>query len=695
MLAENNSQLRLFVQESLNRVKLCLDDLGTLAQETPEKRIFAFDRLLRTIRGIGGSARFHALTQIVHLCQSLESFLGRFRTQLLNARPEFASVVVLTLRKLGQLLEDPGHTPPYSIDQEIRAIQSMLAAHADPPEFDLADYPQAVAKAISQGVAFYSLHIPLEGDPTANRHQFEQIKSAVEVVATLIASKPELTGEFEWRDDLPGGMIRLLLSTVLPGEILHGLILLPQERIVRLEIPEALSQAVIAEVERHAKEAEKTRLQSEAQDEERLLAESQPDAVEDATRLIDLDEYAHSDLLEEAQLGESELKVRQQHLEEMQRQETLMAQQRQQASNDEAEQKRERLEQQARYQAEKQRSQDAAAAELAAESHRKMRRRRWIFGGATAAGLLVAAAQLVGVLSLPGQMTMLSSMAPTTLGEKSEAKATSVPSREPPSTQKSLTTMPLPQEIKPAEPASPKPASINAPSGSALTTPSTVPPATSAAIAAPSDATPAAAASPSTSDGSRKSDTSRPLMSEQNNPIQNKEAKTTEESNRSPSVSDSAQSDKGEDPQLWTTRYSRYDSPTVRLTREAYVRFKPAKNTVHGSLRVQRNPDGNLVFSIADMMGHTAIRPNETFKITPDSMSELRLILQVERGHAYVFEMDRDGKVVIPHDFWIPFSKVSKKAVSVSRVVKQGPDGLHLRDLTVLTMSSILRTTAH
>ncbi|MEO5345526.1 MAG: Hpt domain-containing protein [Magnetococcus sp. YQC-9] len=705
MLEENNSQLRLFVQESRNRARLCLDDLGTLTQAAPEERSMAFDRLLRTIRGIGGSARFHAMPQLVRLCQAMESFLGRFRTHLLQARPEFVSVVVLTFKKLAQLLEDPLRDPPLSIDQELLAISAMIAAHADPPEFNLADYPEALVTAVTQGLDFYSLHIPLTGDPEANRQQFLQIKTAVEVVATLVASKPDLGKKFAWRNDLPGGMVRLLLSTVLPGEILHGLIQLPQERIVRLEIPEELAHAVTTEIERLESEAQ-ARAQADAQIEADPLAEAQLGEVEDQTRMSELGEPTPADSLEETQLGEAEAKARQAHLEELRRQEAIREEQRRQAANDEAERIRTRqeLERQERVRQElTERQSEAQQRQKAEQSAAQSRKKRWLFGGMAAAALLLVAAQQADLVSLPDPFAQLWS--PSTPSKESVGKAAS-PVKETPATKPSpvAATPPTPE---PATPAPREPATV------AMTPPQSppqlIPPAPAATPPSPPPAsaqpetlvaanppvlTAAAMEPPPAPPESRKSETSRfsTRMKEQNN-LPDVDVRAAERASRSTASPAVVQMEKPAEPDSWQAEFARYHSPMVRLTQESYETFKPAKNTKHGTLRVKRTADGNMLFSIADMMGHTAMRPKESFKLTAESMTELRLVLQVEKGRAYLFELDRNGEVEIPKAFWTPFSRASKKAVSVSRVVKQGPEGVHMKDLTALTMSYILRTT--
>ncbi|MBF0339536.1 MAG: Hpt domain-containing protein [Magnetococcales bacterium] len=744
MSDENNSQLNLFVQESRNRVKLCLDDFDTLAQDAPEKRSMAFDRLLRTIRGIGGSARFHALSQIVRLCHSLESFLGRFRAHLLNARPEFVSVVVLAMKKLGQLLSDPLLAPPLSIDQELLAIQSMLAAHADPPEFNLADYPQALAAAVTQGLDFYSLHIPLGGDQDTNRNQFLQIKAAVEVVTTLIAAKPDLGRQFEWRDDLPGGVVRLLLSTVLPGEILHGLIQLPQERIVRLEIPEALSQAVTVEVERLAKEAAEARAQTEAQDEDDCLAETQLGEVEEQTRLMELDAHKPEDPLDETQLGDAEFQARQRHFEEMQRQAVLQERQRQQA-NDEAEQNRNRLEQ-ARRQAEEQLRQEEVAQAAARSQQASRSRRRWLFGGMAAAGLLVVVAQQANIVSLPGPLAQF--LSPPSVSKKSigqvvpsvketptakpspviegtpTAKPADFPPKEPSAVATSIVAKTTPVPSAPSPTAVPPPkeppvtpvASVSSPPAPSASSPevkeppAATPPAVPVVTApTPSPPPPTAKDLPAVSSPSKESTTVAspdptenrkgepipfsPLMLEQNN-LPNVDVKAAELASRSSLPSVPVKPEAQSEPKSWKNEFARLDVLMVRLTKESYDKFKPARNTKHGSLRVWRNQDGDMVFSVSDMMGHEAMRQGDRFKMTPDSMAELRLVFQVERGHAYMFELNRNGEAVIPKEFWTGFSKVSKLAVSLSRVMKKSPEGLHLRDLTALTTSYILRTTA-
>ncbi|MBF0116134.1 MAG: hypothetical protein HQM04_13985 [Magnetococcales bacterium] len=678
MFEETNSQLRLFIQESQNRVKLCLDDLETLEQDDPSKRTVAYERLLRTTRGIGGSARFHALPQLVRLCQALESFLGRFRGHLAHARPEFVSIVALVLKKIALLLEDPTRQQLPSIDQEVLAIQSMLAAHADPPEFNLAEYPQALATAITQGLDFYSLHLPLGGNPEANRNQFEQIKAAVEVVATLVATKPDLGAQFAWRDDIPGGMVRLLMSTVLPGEILHGLIQLPQERIVRLEVPDELRSAVSSELERLAKEAEVKRAQEWTRESE----VEDLDHTEEWNDRIGGEEPVHADPLADAQLGVPEAQARQAHFEEMHRQEVALqeARRRQQAANDEVERKRQEL---TRRQTEERQRQEA---EQSAVQDRRSGQRRWILGGLVVAGLVAVVAHQVDVAWWQGPLVPFLSSEP--ISRNSIDKGA-------PHVTESLPVQSSPTSDKPAAKASQALSSVAAPVALTTTVPPMQPAETPQESKAPAIPANTRDAADPQSPEKNKGDVPplSPPMKEQN--IQaDVMVKSTESTNKASIPSDSVKLAKNNTStsSSWQTEFARYDTKMLRVTKESYEKFKPAKNTKHGSLRVWRNRDGNMVFSIADMMGHSAIRPNETFTLTPDSMTELRLVLQVDRGHAYMFELDRNGEVIIPKTFWNPFSQATQKAVSISRVIQQGSDGVKLRDLTALSMSYIRRT---
>ncbi len=72
------------------------------------------------------------------------------------------------------------------------------------------------------------------------------------------------------------------------------------------------------------------------------------------------------------------------------------------------------------------------------------------------------------------------------------------------------------------------------------------------------------------------------------------------------------------------------------------------------------------------MMNHTVEFEKELFTISTDTVSDLLLLFQVhpEKGYAYTF--NSDGTINIPKNFWGPFSKISKKWVSVSRNSKEG-----------------------
>ncbi|MBF0308083.1 MAG: hypothetical protein HQL56_00955 [Magnetococcales bacterium] len=128
-----------------------------------------------------------------------------------------------------------------------------------------------------------------------------------------------------------------------------------------------------------------------------------------------------------------------------------------------------------------------------------------------------------------------------------------------------------------------------------------------------------------------------------------------------------------------------------RLLDSAYRTLTPPKNQPKGHLSFQRDPDGNVLFSMASLMHHTASRPGDAFTITPESISELRLIFQIDPNQAYMFEFDAEGRLTVPKAFWEPFARISRKAVTVSRVVGKGADGRHVRDLLAISIPSIVK----
>ncbi|MBF0273077.1 MAG: hypothetical protein HQL98_13590 [Magnetococcales bacterium] len=670
MLDTDLSQVKLLVQEAQKRLDAILPQVPSLMDGDPTTGANVLDSLLRTIRGIGGSAIFHDLTHIVSLSQSMESLITRMREAMIFVQPESVQVLLSGLKKLQQLLNDVTACEAISIDSETVAIQAILAVYSDPPHFDLRHYPQAVSQAVLQGLHFFSIHIPLSGTPEVNRKKFNEVKEAVQVVGTLVASLPDLGHRIDWRDGIRVGVVRLLVSTVLQQDLLLGLSQLPSERIVLLPIPEEMKKIELVDLS------------------------PAPEEDPESDDLPEPEVYE-----EEEQLGDIEDRIRQAHLDEIKRQRLALEDQEQ----------------------EKQRQ------AVLLENERQLQRKRQhlrTLGGIAAGGLLVAASVWV-VLGRPVDPTPPAPVAQTQVTtvakvsdpapkppvlvteSKSASPAPAAPVtlqpappaavRPPTEDSKPVTTapttVPAPQSTTAATPES-KPAPALPAETQAAATPTNKPETPSPATATPGKETPAAnqamskpeTPSPATAPSGKETPTAKgTVVADADSKVPaNKETKpaTAEQTDKDPNSTAPFQ-----------VRFAKYHLPINRLLQEPYLKITPAKGTVRGGLTYERNKDGDVLFSIAQMMGHTAFRPEDQFTITPDSISAIRIVFQVDRGIAYLFEFGQDGTVVVPAAFWDPFSKSTKKGVSISKVVKKTPDGIHhLRDISAVSVGYIAKT---
>ncbi|MBF0626971.1 MAG: hypothetical protein HQL91_02000 [Magnetococcales bacterium] len=618
MLDDDALKLTLFAQESQRRLATSLSDLHALSSADTASRQTILDRLLRTIRGIGGAAPFHNLNRINQLSESIETLLSRLRNRVEWIGPENTAALMAGVRKLHQLLNDLKASESLAIEEELAALQAALLACTTPTTFDLSQYPQAVSLAVSQGLHFFSIALPLSRNPATNRKKFTEVKEQLQVVGTLIASLPELGEDWEWMDDTQAEAMRLLVLTVLQKDLLSGLTQLPPDQIVPLSIPEALQHLVAVPEGPSGTEDPHPFV-------EEFVADPEPSIQEEP------------DLLTESQLGDVEYRMRQTHMEEIERQ---------------------------RVQFEEQlRAEQRQAALLANQLQRKRRQSRIGWGVAVGGVTVVAALMLAkGLDDFPffpknqKEARVVAPVPPPPVSAPKEPERISAPSKplpEPviqPTTTSSVA--PVVEPPPPAPPESAEPKEKPAQSAS-VPDPSAKPDAVTAPAQTPKEETKLPQATPERANQKQPGDLSGP--------------------------------------RAFLGQYQDHFQPIVRLVNAPYEKITPAKGTRHGSLAYRRNENRDVVFSIAEMMGHTASRPGDTFKITPESMAELKLVLQLERGSAYLFELDPSGKVVVPSAFFDPFARISKKGVTISRVVEQDAQGVHLRDVTAISMRSIVK----
>ncbi|MBF0308782.1 MAG: Hpt domain-containing protein, partial [Magnetococcales bacterium] len=247
MSEADESNLELFVEESRKRLGAIHADLRGPNTIDPETDPVPLDRMLRTVRGIRGSATFLDLSQIFLLSQLLEVLLSRLQDQTLSLGEESLSCLSAGLQKLDELLADV--SLPRNIDPEVETIQALLDTPPPGRHFDLSRYPRAMAEAAHQGLFLYAIDIRLRGDPSAKKQQFDVVKDSLLVIGNLIDSLPDLPDNFELGNSFQGKQVLLLVSTVLQKDLLIGLTQLPDEQIKQLSIP---AEAVAPPIEETA-----------------------------------------------------------------------------------------------------------------------------------------------------------------------------------------------------------------------------------------------------------------------------------------------------------------------------------------------------------------------------------------------------------------------------------------------------------
>ncbi|MBF0135261.1 MAG: hypothetical protein H7833_17590 [Magnetococcus sp. DMHC-1] len=137
--------------------------------------------------------------------------------------------------------------------------------------------------------------------------------------------------------------------------------------------------------------------------------------------------------------------------------------------------------------------------------------------------------------------------------------------------------------------------------------------------------------------------------------------------------------------------FSQWLKPMNRLVTSPYQTMTPGKGQSAGRFLYQLDEKGDLDFSVEQLMGSTASRPGDSFTLTAENLTELRVVFQVEPRQAYMFEVNANGHASVPKAFWQAFLRVSKRAISLSRVVGLDGGAVHLRDLEAVPADYIAR----
>ncbi|MBF0179720.1 MAG: hypothetical protein HQM03_06810 [Magnetococcales bacterium] len=641
-----NMSLEMFVHESEKRLTAAMDGMRRLDQGWLEE-------MLRTARGIRGAAEYTNLPYIVRMSGALETLL--FRLESLSITPDKVCLEVLQsgMTRLQGMLGDPSlgaHTP---IEEELTAIEVTVTRITPPAPVldDLRRYPQAVAKALNQGLNFFLIDLPLSGDATAKRTKLAALLDNLQVIGEMIDSDPPLEANWSVDGRFTGNRARLLLATVLQKDLLLGLTSLSEERIQEIPIPQDLQTAAPLEEEHNdlldaarLGEAEERMRQEhfERMEQERLAREAE--AREAEAREAEAREAE----AREAEAREAEARVKA----------AREAEAREAAAKERATREAEAREKAAKEALEKTAREAEARASAAREkklrSAEQKRRLMMIVSGTLAAGIAVA---------LYFQMEPNKAPPLPTIDKRPEKIANSTPA-PPVAPPKTVLAPPL-----------------SAPEVSIPPEPKPEPPPVVASPAPEPKPEPEIAKQPEPVPAVQATTTAMPIASEagnQPNPVTPQPVRILTEN--APGMNSPL------------APFANLLKPMNRLKATPYERIMPPKGRItHGEMLFYRIPDGHVVFSILSLMDHTAVRPDDSFTITAKSLAELRLVFQVDPNEAYLFEFNIHGRVLVPTAFWDPFSQISLKAVSMSRVVKIEQGVYHLRDLAAYKVNNLLK----
>ncbi|MBF0184937.1 hypothetical protein [Candidatus Magnetaquicoccus inordinatus] len=675
--------LELFVQESQRRILQGLDDVRKLSTREPSARTPVLEAFLRTCRGIRGTAGFHDLDGVVRLSQALERLLeGLLEDQALLDTVTIASLE-RGMSRLQGLFGDVSASNEVRIDDVIGDIEEKLTAWSQPVpvSFDLRHYPREVAEALVQQLQFYRLEVPLAGTWSAKRDSFNHLKETVSTVGTIVDIVPKLGEDLEIGEQFVGKSLHLLLATVLQPDLLAALTQLSAHQVQHLPVPEEMvgtgsvpaeqdvfEEGRLGELEEKFRQEAILELQSGAVEsdeelrgipvEEPLSATQPADGEEQeeepfllaGLEMVPTDESAQSEqpgvpeeLIPEASQDlevptEEPIRLVLDSMEWDQLAETSSLPESAELLPDEWKE------------------------EPQANEEPVRRRRPWlVVGAAMAAGICVLlylnwpkspaekvpepaapVAQSTPPLSAPGPLSPVSPQAER-LPEKTATK--SDPTIAPDSV---LQEPPAQKMEKQVSSALDSKASKAIPDASKPASEELVSKAVSAAL-----------------------------------PAEGVAAHTAEKV--SPSVSSRPRTKPGLEP------YAQELVAIDRLRHAPYLKLVPPKGKSQNTILFDRHAEGGIVFSVASLLGHTAKRPGEEFVLQPDTIKDLRMVFQIDLGEAYLFSFDASGQLYLPADFWNNFYRYSRRAVTLSRVVKTGSKGLQIRDIMAISAELISR----
>ncbi|MBF0158063.1 MAG: hypothetical protein HQL58_00915 [Magnetococcales bacterium] len=629
MAGRDDTQLKLFMDEAVKRLAISQTDLRSLDDHLGAVDPAVLQRLIRTFRGVRGSAELLGLSAVVQLSQLMETLLYQVDQQSITVDREVTAHLVSGLETLHLLLIDLDLSGSPDVQQQIELLQDLLdrrmrresSAVVEPefepelesePEqflasdpwqqpvmapvgaapFELERYPDAVAAALYHGLSFFAVQI--------DRQQFRPFVEKLLAVGSVIDSDPLLSEELELDPAYDGDTIWLLFSTILKPELLMGLLQLQAYQLQPMPVSESLQQRILSSPS----------LGMDQEPEQQLIEPEPP--------------TTGRDILEEVKLGEAERQMRQAYFDELERKQRLL------------EQQMEQLQQvQAAAMAAPPPPPVAPAPPVTNHPPKTAANSRWLFIALAVAGVT--------------WMAWLTWHSRATVDSAALSSSRPVPAMK-------MVAAPVPPTSPPPAAATVAETKPSAPAASAVVAPAA--PATSAAAPAAAETKPATApAAPATPATTTTTVTAATTGA----------AKTGLE----PFANQLLAMDR------------LLDEPPYTIVQG---------NKVGNGLAFRRNGSGGVDFSIASIMHQKFSRAGgESFTITPETMNQVRLVFQIKPREAYMVPIDESGQVSVAKEFWQPFAKMSQKAVSVSRVLKTGASGLQLRDLTAIKTQEIVK----
>ncbi|MEO5332941.1 MAG: chemotaxis protein CheW [Magnetococcus sp. YQC-5] len=290
MSEEDDELLGMFVQEATEHLETIEPDLLTLEEQGDDTNPEIINRLFRGVHSIKGSAGFFGLSSITKLSHIMENLLGKVREKSMPATPAVTDALLSGLDKLQTMIHDVSASESVDASEQIAAIQTILEGVGgapprkdaapppkstpvveekipDPPpdsrshehleqrapaspesapgkqissSFDLQQYSEAVAEAITHGRRFFVVTVQLPEKQEEKIDHYNTIKSLMDSVGTIIVTDPSFQTNKELENQNPNA-VAVLLSTVLEDDLLLSLLQIEPENIQKVPVPTDLA----------------------------------------------------------------------------------------------------------------------------------------------------------------------------------------------------------------------------------------------------------------------------------------------------------------------------------------------------------------------------------------------------------------------------------------------------------------------